>query len=78
MAGTFTATATGFPAPTFSISAGSLPPGVSLDGATGVLSGTPSAGSAGAYAFSFTATNYTATTQPFVLTVTVSFSLAGR
>jgi hypothetical protein len=39
-AGTFTATATGNPAPTFSFN-GTLPPGLSLNAVTGVLSGTP-------------------------------------
>lgn len=47
--GTFTFTATGFPAPTFSITSGSLPSGVTFDGLTGVLSGTPAAGTIGTY-----------------------------
>src|SRR5207245_2387260 len=33
--------ATGTPAPTYSVASGSLPAGLSLDAATGVLSGTP-------------------------------------
>jgi len=40
-------TATASPAPTFSIASGSLPAGLTLDPATGLLSGTPSAGTAG-------------------------------
>ena len=40
-------TATASPAPTFSITSGSLPAGLTLDPATGLLSGTPSAGTAG-------------------------------
>ncbi|MDR1336232.1 MAG: Ig domain-containing protein [Tannerella sp.] len=36
-----TIVATGFPAPTFSVSNGSLPAGMSIDPATGVISGTP-------------------------------------
>ena len=40
-AGTVTLTATGFPAPTFSVSSGTLPSGVTLNPTTGVLSGTP-------------------------------------
>jgi len=38
----YTFTATGNPAPTFTVSSGSLPTGLSLAAATGVLSGTPS------------------------------------
>ncbi len=37
----FTVTASGFPAPTFSVSRGTLPAGLSLDSASGVISGTP-------------------------------------
>lgn len=47
-------TATGVPGPTYAVSAGSLPPGLSLSGA-GVLSGTPT--SAGIYQFEVTASN---------------------
>ena len=46
-AGTFTVTATGFPAPTFT-KTGALPSGVTLS-AAGVLSGTPAAGTGGTY-----------------------------
>jgi uncharacterized repeat protein (TIGR01451 family) len=38
-----TVTATGTPAPTFVLHAGALPPGLNLDPATGVISGTPTA-----------------------------------
>ena len=48
--GTFTVTATGFPAPTFSES-GALPNGVTLNDATGVLSGTPLPNTGGTYDF---------------------------
>jgi hypothetical protein len=47
--------ATGDPAPTFSISAGTLPPGLTLNRTTGVLAGKPS--KAGSYTFKVTAAN---------------------
>ncbi len=70
-AGTFTATATGFPAPTFNES-GALPTGVALNSTTGVLSGTPAVGTAGSYPITITAANGTLpnATQSFTLTVT--------
>jgi len=52
---TFTVTATGFPAPTFSVSP-PLPNGLSLTTA-GVLSGTPAAGTAGSYTLTMKASN---------------------
>ena len=55
-AGTFTVTATGSPAPTFA-ETGTLPTGVSLNSTTGVLSGTPAAGTGGSYPITITATN---------------------
>ena len=54
-AGNFTVTATGNPAPTFS-ETGALPSGVTLS-ASGVLSGTPAAGTAGNYPIVITAKN---------------------
>ncbi len=70
VAGTFTVTATGSPAPTLS-ETGALPSGVTFTAATGVLSGTPAAGTAGSYPISFTATNGVTpnATQNFTLTV---------
>ena len=66
--GTFNVTATGYPAPTYSVS-GALPAGVTLNTTTGVLSGTPTA-AVGAYPFTITATNpYGANSQNFTLTV---------
>ena len=68
-------TATGTPAPEFSVTSGQLPEGMSLD-ATGVFSGTPAV--EGAYEFTVTAANGAATTStrvfsgevaPFGLTV---------
>jgi hypothetical protein len=49
-----TITATG-DAPTFAVSAGSLPPGLSLDSTTGTISGTPT--NSGVYDFTITATD---------------------
>lgn len=67
--GLFTVTATGYPTPTFS-TAGPLPGGVTLS-STGVLSGTPVAGSGGVYVFTITASNGISpnANQTFTLTV---------
>ncbi|MDQ0028517.1 fibronectin type III domain-containing protein [Arthrobacter bambusae] len=51
----YTFAASGTPAPTFSISSGTLPPGLGLNTTTGVLSGTPT--TAGTATFAVTATN---------------------
>jgi len=69
-AGTFTVTASGSPASTFS-ETGTLPTGVSLNSTTGVLSGTPGAGTAGSYPITITAANGNLpnATQSFTLTV---------
>jgi hypothetical protein len=69
-AGTFTVVASGFPAPTLSES-GTLPSGVTFNAATGVLSGTPAAGTGNTYTLTFTATNGVGSpaTQTFTLTV---------
>ncbi len=64
-AGSFAVTGTG----TMSVS-GTLPSGVTFDAATGLLSGTPAAGSTGAYHLTVTATSNSLTaTQAFTLTV---------
>jgi hypothetical protein len=52
---TYGVTATGFPAPTFAITSGSLPAGLTLDLTTGTITGTPTV--AGLYRFGITATN---------------------
>jgi hypothetical protein len=54
---TYTGTATGTGPITWSITTGTLPPGLTLNGATGVLSGTPTA--AGTYNFTVQAANGT-------------------
>lgn len=65
---TFAAGTGGSPTPTYSISAGSLPTGLALDTATGVVSGTPTV--LGASAFSITATNALGSaTQAYSITV---------
>jgi YVTN family beta-propeller protein len=72
-AGSFTVSATGYPTPAFSVSAGSPPSGVTLvdnGNGTATLSSTASAGPAGAYYFSITASNAVSTaTQSFTLTL---------
>ncbi|WP_341953318.1 ice-binding family protein [Salinibacterium sp. TMP30] len=54
---THAVTATGTPSPTFALTTGSLPPGLVLDTASGVISGTPT--TIGSFAFSVTAGNGT-------------------
>jgi hypothetical protein len=68
--GTFTVTATGFPAPTFT-ETGALPAGVTLTAASGVLAGTAGAGTGGTYPITITAQNGVTpnATQSFTLTV---------
>ncbi len=75
-AGSFTATATGFPAPTFS-ETGTLPTGVTLSSA-GALTGTPAAGTSGTYPITITAGNGVGSnaTQSFTLTVNL-FTIGG-
>jgi hypothetical protein len=68
----FSATATGYPAPTFTL-AGTLPAGVVFHGSTGTFTGTPRIGTAGTYPLTLTARNAIGTvTQAFVLTVSAS------
>jgi len=76
-AGSFTLTASGQPAPTFALSAGTLPTGLSLNATSGVISGTPAGGTAGTYTLTFTASNGVApnAAQSFTLTVNQSPSI---
>jgi hypothetical protein len=70
--GSFTVAADGYPIPTLSESgADTLPSGVAFQASTGVLSGTPAAGSSGTYTLHFTAHNGVGSdaTQTFTLTV---------
>ncbi|HUR58776.1 MAG TPA: putative Ig domain-containing protein, partial [Opitutaceae bacterium] len=65
---THTYTANGTPAPTFSVTSGALPTGLTLDGVSGLLSGTPSA--AGPFTGVVSATNTSGSAnQAFDLTI---------
>lgn len=70
-AGSFTVTGSGFPAPNVSLTSGTLSAGVTFTPATGVLAGTPAAGTGGSYPLTFTGLNGVApdATQTFTLTV---------
>jgi len=70
-AGTFTVTACGYPAPTVTLTSGSLPSGVTYNSSTHVLSGTPASGTGGQYALQFTGHNTSGSdaVQSFTLTI---------
>ena len=70
-------TATGYPTPTLG-ETGTLPSGVRFNAATGVLSGTPAAGTAGSYTMTFTANNGIGSSgsQTFTLTVAPAPAMA--
>ncbi len=60
--------ANGEPLPTFAVTEGELPPGLSLDSELGEVTGTPT--TAGSFTFTITATNATGTaTESFTITV---------
>ncbi len=64
----YTLSADGSPAPTYAVTSGALPAGLSLNPTTGAITGTPTA--AGAYSFTVTATNANgSTSQAFSGTV---------
>jgi len=69
-ANSFSLTAIGFPTPTLS-ETGALPDGLFFDPTTGILNGTPSAGTGGSYSFTFNASNGVSphATQQFTLVV---------
>ena len=62
-------TVTGFPTPTFSVSSGSVPPGLSLNSSTGAITGTPT--TEGVYTFRVDAVNWvgTITTANYQITI---------
>jgi YVTN family beta-propeller protein len=67
--GTFQVIPAGYPAPLLTES-GALPSGITLNNVTGILGGTPAAGTTGNFPISFTATNSIGTTTAnFTLTV---------
>lgn len=71
--GSFTVQASGFPAPTLSENPSNvLPTGVLFNAATGLLSGTPAAGTAGSYTLHFTAHNGAGSDATQTLTLTVN------
>ncbi len=80
VAGTYTVTTTGYPAPTVTES-GALPTGLSFSagtpGTTGAtISGTPAAGTAGTYPVTIAATNISGSTSTLALTITVGSAAA--
>jgi len=70
-ANSFSVTASGNPAPTFTVSGGNFPSWATLNSTTGVLSGTPPNTTGSPFAFTLTASNgiAPAATQAFTLTV---------
>ncbi|MFM8528345.1 MAG: putative Ig domain-containing protein, partial [Ilumatobacteraceae bacterium] len=62
--------ASGYPSPTYSVTSGTLPTGVTLDSSTGAISGTPTVG--GTFTFSITASNSQGTSTIGPRTITVS------
>lgn len=70
-AANFTFTATGSPAPTFSVISGSFPPWASLNGTTGALTGTPTNNTGSPFVFTIQASNGVGSpaTQSFTVTV---------
>ncbi|HEV3384958.1 MAG TPA: Ig-like domain repeat protein, partial [Gemmata sp.] len=68
---TFVVSASGFPAPTYTVTSGMLPSDLTLNASTGLLSGNPAAGTDNVYNLIITASNGVTpnATQSFTLTV---------
>jgi hypothetical protein len=66
----YTYAATGSPAPTFSVTSGTIPPGLTLTSSTGVLSGVPT--TAGTYTFVVGASNSAGTAPGTTQTIVVA------
>ncbi|TQJ29973.1 ice-binding family protein [Microbacterium sp. SLBN-146] len=66
----YTVTASGTPAPSFTVSSGSLPSGLTLDAATGAITGVPT--TPGDYDFDVTVSNGTAPDDTASYTVTIA------
>jgi hypothetical protein len=79
VSGSFPVTATGIPAVTSFTETGKLPSGVTLNMSSGVLSGTPAAGTGGTYPITITASNGVLpnATQSFTLTVNQPAEITG-
>jgi hypothetical protein len=78
VAGTYTITTTGYPAPTLT-EAGTLPSGLAFKdngNGTGTISGTPATGTAGTYPVTISATNASGSTATLSLTITVTTAAA--
>ena len=79
VAGTYTVTTTGYPAPTVT-ETGMLPAGMSFNAATSTapatISGTPASGTAGTYPVILSATNASGSTATLALTITVNAAAA--
>ncbi|HEU5003556.1 MAG TPA: alkaline phosphatase family protein [Actinomycetota bacterium] len=73
----YTFQASGTPAPTYALASGSLPSGLSLNGTTGVLSGTPILPGSSTFTVSATNSAGSATTPSITITVTAGATVPG-
>ncbi|AWB94664.1 hypothetical protein DCE93_02495 [Agromyces badenianii] len=72
---THTVTASGTPSPTYTVTSGSLPPGLTLDSVTGVISGQPT--TPGTYTFDITASNGTSPDATESYSITIAGAASG-